>query len=194
MHYRVESGTIGTKAPAIEAVESRKTTLILASGPATILALAGAIALIGSNVPFLRPVIPSETTGSAHHPAALHAGTCAALSDVTAVLADVVEPGSTPQDVVPAGASVTIIESTLDQLLAAPRAITVSQSHARPRLAIACGTIGGAPVNGNLVAGLAETNDSGYSGIAWLHDNSDGTTTITLFVVHHGAQEKQTAT
>jgi hypothetical protein len=175
-------------------VEAERTTMILAGGPFSILTLVVATALIGSNVPFLRPVIPSETTGSTHHPAALHAGTCAALRDVTAVLADVVEPSSTPQDVVPAGASVTIIESTLDQLLAAPRAITVSQSHAHPKLAIACGTIGGAPVNANIVVGLAETNDSGYSGIAWLHDNSDGTTTITLFVVHHGAQEKQTAT
>src|SRR5262249_37713045 len=33
-----------------------------------------------------------------------------------------------------------------------------------------------------LVIGLGELNGSGYSGVAWLHDNGDGSTTVSVFL------------
>jgi hypothetical protein len=37
----------------------------------------------------------------------------------------------------------------------------------------------------DLALGLGELNGSGYSGVAWLHDNGDGTTTVTVFLTHN---------
>jgi hypothetical protein len=42
---------------------------------------------------------------------------------------------------------------------------------------------------GDLFIGLAEQNDSGYSGTAWLHDNG-GSTTVTVFLNHNAAQDE----
>ncbi len=38
----------------------------------------------------------------------------------------------------------------------------------------------------DLAIGLATLNDSGYSGVATLHDNGDGTTTVTVYLTHAG--------
>jgi hypothetical protein len=145
-------------------------------------ALVATIMLIGSNAPFLKPVVPPDEASRANHPAALHTGSCSNLGEVTELLADLVEPTSSPEGVIPASASVTVVAIPLDRLFAAPHAIAVALSHEHPEIMIACGTIGGEPLEGNLVVGLAEHNASGYTGIAWLHDNADGTTTITLFL------------
>ena len=38
----------------------------------------------------------------------------------------------------------------------------------------------------DLVIGLGTLNDSGYSGVATLHDNGDGTTTVNVYLMHAG--------
>ena len=89
-----------------------------------------------------------------------------------------------------AGQSTTVVEIALSDILAVEHAINVHLSYEEVSTYIACGAIGGAvDANGNLFIGLAEQNDSGYSGIAWLHDNDDGTTTVSLFLSMglHGA-------
>jgi hypothetical protein len=48
---------------------------------------------------------------------------------------------------------------------------------------IACGDIGGPVMAGtDLAIGLATQNASGHSGVAWLHDNGDGTTAVYTFL------------
>ncbi|MEA2529329.1 MAG: hypothetical protein QOG89_973, partial [Thermomicrobiales bacterium] len=38
------------------------------------------------------------------------------------------------------------------------------------------------PNGADLFVGVGELNDSAYVGIAWLHDNGDGTTTVSVFI------------
>ena len=91
---------------------------------------------------------------------------------------------------IPAGASTTAIETGLSDLLAADHAVNVHLSYEEVNTYIACGTIGGQPnENGDLFIGLQEQNSSGYSGIAWFHDNGDGSTIVTVFLskgLHEG--------
>jgi hypothetical protein len=157
--------------------------------------------------------------GGIPHPAHIHAGTCANLDPSPLFpLADVVipaaggetgaaTPGATPvtgggmatpvaatgeggAGAIPAGASVTAVETGLSDLLAADHAVNVHLSYEEVNTYIACGTIGGQPnANGDLFIGLKEQNSSGYSGIAWFHDNGDGTTIVTVFLgmgLHEG--------
>ncbi len=49
---------------------------------------------------------------------------------------------------------------------------------------IACGDIGGITIGeADLPIGLGELNDSDANGVALLHDNGDGTTTVSVFIV-----------
>jgi hypothetical protein len=98
--------------------------------------------------------------------------------------------GTGSASAMPAGQSTTVVTTALSDLLAAEHAINVHLSYDDVSTYIACGAIGGtADANGNLFVGLAEQNASGYSGIVWLHDNGDGTTTVTIFLslgLHEG--------
>lgn len=80
------------------------------------------------------------------------------------------------------GHSTTSVPLPLAEILAAEHAINVHLSAEELDVYVACGAIGGTPdANGDLFIGLQEQNDSGVSGIAWLHDNGDGaSTTVTL--------------
>jgi hypothetical protein len=104
-----------------------------------------------------------------------------ASPEATPVMGDTTGMGSA--SAIPAGQSTTVVEIALADILADDHAINVHLSNEDPGTYIACGAIGGVPDdNGNLFIGLAEQNDSGYSGVAWLHDNGDGTTTVTIFL------------
>lgn len=49
---------------------------------------------------------------------------------------------------------------------------------------ILCGDIGGAGMGpADLAIGRAPLNDSGYTGVAMMHDNGDGTTGVSVYVV-----------
>lgn len=81
--------------------------------------------------------------------------------------------------------SETIVEAALADILAASHAINVHESAENIGNYIACGDIAGAADDsGDLTIELATLNDSGYVGTATLHDNGDGTTTVTITLTH----------
>lgn len=103
---------------------------------------------------------------------------------------------------VPVASSVTVVEVALADLLdgatstgtpaagmaAGGYAINVHDSPQNAGRYVACGDIGGAPrpgqggSAGDLLIGLREQNASGVTGIAWLHDEGNGSTTVLVFV------------
>ena len=126
------------------------------------------------------------------HPAHIHAGGCPGVGDVVAPLNDVTVVGNEAQgaeDHVHVDYGLSTVELTLDDILAADHAINVHQSADDMGTYIACGNIGGHDVNGSFLVGLGAVGDSGYSGIAWLTDNGDGTTDVEVAISHSGATE-----
>ena len=130
------------------------------------------------------------------HPAHIHAGSCPEPGDVVAALSDVsfdmnvdgsASAGAAPvgqASAIPVEASVTTVPLALADIVAGQHAINVHVSADDLATYIACGDIGGTTVGASdLPIGLAELNDSGASGVAWLHDNGDGTTTVSVFLV-----------
>ncbi|MCO5220854.1 MAG: cupredoxin family copper-binding protein [Thermomicrobiales bacterium] len=82
--------------------------------------------------------------------------------------------------------SVTTVSSPLSDLLSSPYAINVHKSADEIGTYIACGVIGGTMMGpSDLAIALGERNDSGASGIATLHDNGDGTTTVSVYLTKH---------
>ena len=126
------------------------------------------------------------------HPAHIHSGSCAQLGDVVYPLDNVgggtmmgtpvtgQQMGAT--DAIPVETSVTTVQTTLQELTGAAYAINVHESAQNIGNYIACGDIGGMVMSSDLAIGLRELNGSGYSGVAWLHDNGDGTTTVAVFL------------
>lgn len=121
-------------------------------------------------------------------PARVFAGRCGALSAEPAFqLIDVgsvegVEANEAPEGAltaIPAEFSTTVVNATLDTLLASEHAIDIRVDANDPATSIACGDIGGpveAGANGDeLAVGLQERGQSAYSGIAWLQSESDRT-------------------
>ena len=121
------------------------------------------------------------------HPAHIHSGSCETLGDVVYPLADVgmeaegEAVGSSAA--IPVDGSVTTVEAPLADIVGAEHAINVHESQENISNYIACGDIGGTMMGeSDLSIGLGELNDSGYSGVAWLHDNGDGTTEVRVFL------------
>lgn len=141
------------------------------------------------------------------HPAHIHAGSCPEPGDVVAALSDVsfdmnvdgsASAGAAPvgqASAIPVEASVTTVPLALADIVAGEHAINVHASAADLGTYIACGDIGGITIGeADLPIGLGELNDSGASGVAWLHDNGDGTTTVSVFIVPPaGAMSASTA-
>ena len=149
----------------------------------------------------------------APYPAHIHSGSCDELGDVVFPLNDLtrigadVPPGGTPVagvptvavdiDATPASAamsedptvvsgSTTIVEASLEDILAEEHAINVHQSPENIQDYIACGDLTGTVTDGMLQIELHELNDSGYVGEAQLQDNEDGTTTVTVVLQIEG--------
>jgi hypothetical protein len=139
------------------------------------------------------------------HPAHIHDGTCATLGAVKWPLTDVSADGLTMMGTPAAGtpmamatptmamsaspmagmgtvvaASTTTVQVALADLEAAPYAVNVHESTNNIATYIACGDITGAITDGSLTITLNELNTSGFWGTAMLHDNGDGTTTVTI--------------
>jgi len=143
-----------------------------------------------------RGVIAQDVAES--HPAHIHSGNCTELGDVVYPLSDVSElslVNGTPiagaaagaADSVPVALSGTTVAAPLADLLASPFAINIHESADNIGNYIACGTVGGALIGTSDVAfGLSELNGSGYSGVATLHDNGDGTTAVSVYLTEAG--------
>ncbi len=162
----------------------------------SITALVALMALaIGGTFGFSRGASAQEAMTP--HPAHIHSGTCTTLGDVVYPLSDVGGPmmdaSGTPiaaaapagaTDAIPVEVSVTTVQTTLADLNGEAYAINVHESAANIGNYIACGDIGGATMGSDLAIGIGELNGSGESGAAWLHDNGDGSTTVTVFLTH----------
>ncbi len=146
---------------------------------------------------------------SVPHPAHIHAGNCETLDpNPLFPLADVSMPiaamegmdmaaspmagmGASPMAgglmgsaaAIPAAYSTTTLDIGLSDILASEHAINVHESAENIQNYIACGAIGG-QMGDDIFVGLMERNNSGFSGIAWLHANEDNTTTVTVFLAH----------
>ena len=77
----------------------------------------------------------------------------------------------------------TVVEASLDDILADEHAINVHLSEEEIEVYIACGDITGTADGGQLQIELEEQNDSGFQGQATLDDNGDGTTTATAMLM-----------
>jgi uncharacterized cupredoxin-like copper-binding protein len=163
------------------------------------LALVGLLAVAG------KVASPAAAQAGTTHPAHIHNGTCSDLKDVVYPLNDVGAPtmdaSGTPvasmpmgaADAIPVEVSVTTVQTTLNNLVSAPYAVNVHESAASIGNYIACGNIGGAVMGSDLAVGLGELNKSGYSGVAWLHDNGDGTTTVSVYLTEAGGTTASSA-
>jgi len=126
-------------------------------------------------------------------PIHIHEGTCAELNPTPlAPLTDITErmPEEDAEDTDPRGVltattvlySETEVELALDDILAASHAINVHESQENAQNYIACGDIGGIVVADQMLVGIQQLNDSGFSGVAVLESNDDKTT-VKVYLV-----------
>ncbi len=108
----------------------------------------------------------------------------AGMDDSEVVLPEPADFGGAP---IPVAVATTEVAVGLAEIIAGGHALNVHDA-ADPSVYIACGNVGGVPdERGDLFIGLGEDQDSGYSGVAWLHDNG-GSTTVVVFLSHPSAQ------
>ena len=89
---------------------------------------------------------------------------------------------------IPVESSVTKIATKLAEIADGKHSIVVHESMANIGNYLVCGDIGGTMMGpSDLVIGLGTLKDSGYTGIAWLHDNGNGSTDVTIFLTSTGA-------
>ena len=141
----------------------------------------------------LVPRIAAQDADHAPHPAHIHSGTCDQLGDVVYPLDDVTVPageqmGSAASNPVEFNEG-THIDVPLQKLLDGDYAINVHLSAEKIDTYIACGNVGGVVndrENGEgkeLIIGLAELNNSGHVGIAWLGDDGKGGTDVSVSLI-----------
>ncbi len=122
--------------------------------------------------------LPEEVTP---RPAHIHSGTCQELGDVVYPLNDISTVDvSTLEPLGAAGQSLSTIDASLDDVLAAEHAINVHESAENIDQYIACGDLQGEVSDGVLIVEIEELNASGYTGEAVLEDVGDGTTTVSV--------------
>jgi len=148
----------------------------------------------------------ASAQGMTPHPAHIHAGSCPAPGAVVGPLVDVsaqfmmdgtatVMPAMGSTTAVPVEASFTSVvpaagvpQLSYADLFATPHSIVVHKSAADMGTYILCGDIGGPEMGATDIAiGLGTLNDSGYTGIATIHDNGDSTVKVALYITTGGA-------
>ena len=152
-----------------------------------------AVAALTLVVPAGRAQTPVADTEAESHPAHIHSGTCDQLGDVVYPLADVTYPTG-EQMGAGGGHEVKIsemnhVDAPLQEIIDGGHAINVHLSAEEIGTYIACGNIAGVVherENGEgmeIVIGLAELNDSGHVGIAWLGDDGEGGTNVSVSLI-----------
>ena len=145
------------------------------------------------------PVARGQGEGDAPHPAHIHAGTCDNLGDIVVSLSDVTEltagENFGAESAVLVKQSNTDVELPLGDILSSPHAINVHESAEAIQNYIACGDIGGRVIDGDLVIGLRELNESGHHGVAVL-EGADAGTGVTVYLAEEevAAEDEQSAT
>ncbi len=147
--------------------------------------------LAGAALAALLMAVPAGAAQDAPaHPAHIHSGTCEALGDVVAPLTDVASASGEAagaESALPAALSTTHVDMPLQEILDGAHAINVHKSADEIDVYIACGAIGGVIANDELVMGLGELNDSGYSGIAVLSADGEATNVSVYLLQSSGA-------
>jgi hypothetical protein len=160
--------------------------------------LAGGMLFLGISGGVIAQGTPQPMPGMAgeSHPAHIHNGSCANLGDVVAPLSNVSAQAlnnGTPTamegqmmgsaSAIPVLSSVTTVDMSLSDILNGEHAVNVHESAENIGTYVACGDIGGTMIGQtDLLFGMAPLNNSGLSGVASLHDNGDGTTTVYVYL------------
>jgi plastocyanin len=139
----------------------------------------------------------TQAQEAAGHPAHIHSGTCATLGDVVYPLdnvgGDTIMGTPAPESAVgadtaiPVEASITVVQASFADITGGEFAVNVHESAENIGNYIACGDVGGEVYGPSLAFGLGELNNSGFSGVAHLMDNGDGTTTVSVFLMESEA-------
>jgi hypothetical protein len=144
-------------------------------------------------------IVPTTPVPVVGRPIHVHGGSCNDLAATPRYpLTDLVLPGGTFVGSIEAAVSevsYTVIDVSLEALLAEPHAINAHLSHEDMSTYVACGDIGGTPSpDGSIVIGLREQNGSGFTGIAHLiPDSVDANRTrVTVFLANGLAEEDPT--
>ena len=164
-----------------------------------ILTLGATMALSGAAL-FVSTAGAQDMTMSGH-PAHIHDGSCPAPGAVVGPLNDVsgeflmdgtamVTPAMGSTAAIPVEASFTSAVPAADvpqlsyaDLFATPHSIVVHKSADDMGTYILCGDIGGPEMGMTDIAiGLGGLNDSGYTGIATIHDNGDSTVKVAVYI------------
>src|SRR5918995_6439579 len=155
--------------------------------------------LLALSLLLLVPAIAAQDDANEVHPAHIHSGTCDQLGDVVYPLADVAAP--TGEEMGAAGghpvkvSEVNHVDVPLQEILDGGHAINVHLSAEEIGTYIACGDIGGVVherENGEgmeVTIALAELNDSGHVGIAWLGGDRESGTNGTVSLIEPEAME-----
>jgi hypothetical protein len=167
-------------------------------------ALVAALGLVfGASATMAQDATPAATlqvTGQVAHPGHIHAGDCANLGDVVFPLSDAGVPATGNQDMgatpmaaaggaeagsemaIPAYVSITQLDASIEDILAAPHAINFHESADNIENYIACGEIGGVSYGDNLQFGLRELNGSGYTGVGLISSDADGGVNVLVYL------------
>ena len=152
----------------------------------THLAAAMALAALALLVPVSSAQTPEAGPAGAVHPVHIHSGTCAELGDVVVPLADVAAPAEEmlegPATAHEVKVSQTIVDMPLQEIIDGGHAVNAHLSAEEIDVYIACGDIGGVITTDEggrqeMMIGLAEMNDSGYTGTVWIGPSADGAQT-----------------
>src|SRR5687768_8924552 len=142
----------------------------------------------------LSPGLSAQDDEAEVHPAHIHSGTCAELGDVVVPLTDVAHIAGDAEtsgaaSAIPVKGSLTVVDAPLQEIIDGGHAINVHLSAEEIGTYIACGNIAGVVherENGEgseIVIALAELNDSGHVGIAWLGDDGEGGTNVSVSLI-----------
>ena len=154
------------------------------------LALGIPVAILMVVMTMSAPLASAQEAGDAPHPAHIHSGTCDNLGDIVAPLNDVTELTAGENfgaaSAILVKQSDTDVELPLGDILSGPHAINVHESAEAIQNYIACGDIGGRVIDGDLVIGLRELNESGHHGVAVL-EGADAGTGVSIYLAEEGA-------
>jgi hypothetical protein len=178
-------------------MQSRRRLAFLGSFVVALILAAGmSVGLISGVSAQATPSASPMAMSGEGHPAHIHTGLCPApgavvfpLTNVSAQMASNGTPtaGSAMMgagSAIPVEASITTVQAKLSDLTDGNHSIVVHESMQNIANYLVCGDIGGMMMgSSDLAIGLGTLNNSGYSGVAWLHDNGDGSTTVTIFLM-----------
>lgn len=123
------------------------------------------------------------------HPSHIHDGLCPTPGDIIAPLSDVTVVGNDaqgPDSHIHVDIGRTTVDLSLDDILASDHSIVVHNSADDIGTFIACGDIGGHDVDGSFLVGIGPVGGSGFSGVAWITDNGDGSSDVSVTMTQTG--------